>query len=277
MTESSKRISAAIAFIACVAVTPASFGTPTSWASEASPPLLTAGIFRIESERSYKLSLQLALRIMDAQTRKEQERSLLAVERMRQELAALGGKSGKTARALASANIALDNQISGLRNLTSANAGALYDVNEGLLNKLNFLSFALESETSDTGSRIVGLALRQASLAQRMAKIVLLRSLDKSAASRQGLQVDLAQSRNEFANGLKLLRVETTSNRFLNDRVDLAHQQWLFYEAALTSGAADVSSLRDISTTSDRIAELMIEIVRLGYDLPPDTALTARR
>ena len=242
-----------------------------------SPPLLTAGIVRIESERSYKLTLQVALGILDAQARKERGRSLLTIAQMRQELSELREKSAKTSRALTRANTALDDQTVGLPKLNAANAGLQYDINEDLLNKLNSLSFALESETDDAGSRIVGLALRQASLAQRMAKIVLLRSLDKSLAKKQGLQVDLAQSRIEFSNGLKLLSAETDADQRLTDRMNLAKQQWLFYEAALTSSTIDSSNLRDISTTSDRIAEQMVEIVRLGYALPPAPTLTARK
>jgi hypothetical protein len=173
-------------------------------------------------------------------------------------------------------NNALDGQIARLPKLTATNAGSMYDINEDLLIKLNFLSFALEAETSDTSSRIVGLALRQASLAQRMAKIVLLRSLDKSMAAKLGLQVDLAQSRIEFTNGLQLLSVEAGTDIKLNARIELAKQQWMFYEAALASAATNPTDLRNISTTSDRIAEQMIEVVHLSYSLPTDTVLSAR-
>ena len=50
----------------------------------------------------------------------------------------------------------------------------------------------------------------------------------------------------------------------------------MFYEAALSSAGADPADLRNIATTSDRIAELMVEIVRLGYALPPDPTVFAR-
>lgn len=142
---------------------------------------------------------------------------------------------------------------------------------------MNFLSFAIESETNDTASRITGLALRQASLAQRMAKIVLLRSMDKAMAAKQGLQVDLNQSRVEFVNGMALLAAETGREKALKERLILAQQQWLFYEKALNSPSFKAEDLRNISTTSDRIAEMMVEIVRLGFGLAPDPSILAQR
>ena len=186
---------------------------PPSRSIDVSPPLLTAGIFRIESERSYKLSLQVTLGILNDQAHKDRERSLMAITHARQELTGLADKSVKTSRALTRVNAALDDQVGGLHKLTPSTAASMYDINEDLLNKLNFLSFALESETTDTASRIVGLALRQASLAQRMAKIVLLRSLNKSMSTKQGLLVDLGQSKIEFANGLALLQAESGADR----------------------------------------------------------------
>ena len=245
--------------------------------SEVSPPLLTAGIFRIESERSYKLSLQVALGILTTQSIADRDRSLMLVAKARKDLSKITDKTSKTTKAFSRVNAALDDQVNALPKLTAKTAAATYDINEDLLNKLNFLSFALEAETNDTASRIVGLALRQASLAQRMAKIVLLRSVDKSLGSQQGLQVDLAQSKIEFSNGLALLLEEAGTDRLLKDRVALAQSQWMFYQAALASKSGTAIELRDISTTSDRIAELMVEIVRLGYALPPDSRLYAGR
>jgi hypothetical protein len=238
--------------------------------------LLTAGICRIESERSYKLSLQIALGILGDQARKELDRSIASIARMRQELSGLSDKSAKTSKALTRANFALTDQIDGLPKLTAANAGVMYDVNEDLQNKLNFLSFSLEADASESSSRLAALALRQASLAQRMAKIILLRSLDKSMASKQGLQVDLNQSRIEFKNGLDLLTSEAESDKQLKARVEVARGQWLFYESALASMTNSTNDLRSIATTSDRIAEQMIELVHLSYSMPIDKMNTAR-
>lgn len=238
--------------------------------------LLTAGICRIESERSYKLSLQIALGILGDQARKELDRSISSISRMRQELGGLNDKSTKTTRALTRANLALSDQINGLPKLTSVNASVMYDVNEDLLNKLNFLSFSLEADASEASTRLAALALRQASLAQRMAKIILLRSLDKSMIKNQGLQVDLVQSRIEFKNGLDLLISEAANDQQFKARVEIAKAQWLFYEAALISAANSPLELRSIATTSDRISEQMVEIVHISYSIPLDKVASAR-
>ena len=110
-----------------------------------------------------------------------------------------------------------------------------------------------------------------------MAKIVLLRSMDKSMYARQGLQVDLAQSRIEFINGMSLLAEQAQEDKALKQRLDLALQQWSFYDKALSSNGYKPEDLRNISSTSDRIAQMMVEIVRLGYRLPPDPSIIAER
>jgi hypothetical protein len=252
---------------------------PTPSLSAASPPLLTAGMFRLESERSYKLSLQMALGILSTHTEIERTRSLDSITRLRKELRKSISKSDKTERAFKRANLALNDQLEALPNLSVKTAAAMYDANEDLLIKMNFLSFAIEAETEDTASRITGLALRQASLAQRMAKIVLLRSMDKTMALKQGLQVDLAQTKIEFLNGMALLSAETKDEKSLEKRMVTAQQQWLFYEKALNAATFKPEDLRNISTTSDRIAEMMVEIVRLGFGLVanPKTLLLADR
>jgi len=245
-------------------------------ANLAPPALLTAGMFRLESERSYKLSLQMALGILNGHTEIERARSFENISRLRKDLSKQM-KTEKTGKAFNRVNSALNDQVDGLPKLNAKNAAGMYDVNEDLLIKMNFLSFAIESETNDTTSRITGLALRQASLAQRMAKIILLRSMDKNMQAKQGLQVDLAQSRIEFVNGMNLLAEEAQDDKALKERLTLAQQQWMFYERALSSPSLRAEDLRNISSTSDRIAQMMVEIVRLGYGLPPDPSIIAGR
>lgn len=240
------------------------------------PALLTAGMFRLESERSYKLSLQMALGILSGHTEVERSRSLDNINRLRKDLSRQM-RSDKTGKAFNRVNVALNDQVESLPKLNAKTAAAMYDVNEDLLIKMNFLSFAIEAESNDTTARVTGLALRQASLAQRMAKIVLLRSMDKNMQAKQGLQVDLAQSRIEFINGMNLLADEAQDDKALKERLQLAQQQWLFYEKALSSPSLRAEDLRNISSTSDRIAQMMVEIVRLGYGLPPDPSIIAER
>jgi hypothetical protein len=240
------------------------------------PALLTAGMFRLESERSYKLSLQMALGILSGHTEIERTRSLDNLSRLRKDLSRQM-RSEKTGKAFSRVNLALNDQVESLPRLNAKTAAAMYDVNEDLLIKMNFLSFAIEAESNDTAARVTGLALRQASLAQRMAKIVLLRSMDKNMQAKQGLQVDLAQSRIEFINGMNLLADEAQDDKALKERLNLAQQQWIFYEKALASPSLRAEDLRNISSTSDRIAQMMVEIVRLGYGLAPDPSIIAER
>ena len=239
------------------------------------PALYSAGLFRLESERSYKLSLQMVMGILNSHSTIERDRSLALIARLRKDLVKVTEKNEKANKAMTRATNALSDQISGLQNISSKNVAEMYDVNENLLNKLNFLSFALESSTEDKNSRIAALALRQASLAQRMAKIVLLRSLDKTQAKKEGLLVDLNQSRIEFVNGMGLLSNEIENDKAHKERLALAQQQWMFYEKALRSTSFTAEELRNISTTSDRIAQMMVEMVRLEFGMVPDPKVIA--
>ena len=240
------------------------------------PPLLSAGMFRLESERSYKLSLQLVLGILNGYTKVERNRSFNSISRLHKEVGKTSYSNEKSQRAFQRVNSALSDQVNGLSNLNSKTASYMYDVNEDLLNKLNFLTFAIESESNEDASHMVGLAMRQASLAQRMAKIILLQSLDATMAQKQGLKVDLLQSRQEFINGLSLLQDEVKSDHALSHRLSLAKQQWTFYDAAFQSKKLSAEDLRNISSTSDRIAQMMVEMVRLNYGLPPDPSIIAQ-
>lgn len=262
----------------CGGAASADFRPPTTpGITGVTPPLLTAGMFRLESERSYKLSLQMALGILNGHTEVERANSLQAIERFKKDLAKSVTRSDKAGKAFNRVNIALNDQVEALPRLNAKTAAAMYDVNEDLLIKMNFLAFALEADTSDNSSRISGLAMRQASLAQRMAKIVLLRSMDKSMAAKQGLQVDLEQSRIEFLNGMNLLASETSADKYLRERMQIVQQQWIFYDRALQAVNFKAEDLRNISSTSDRIAEMMVEMVRLSYGLTPDPKVLAER
>ena len=218
----------------------------------------------------------MALGILSGHTEVERTRSLDNISRLRKDLSRQM-RSEKTGKAFNRVNVALNDQVESLPKLNAKTAAAMYDVNEDLLIKMNFLSFAIEAESNDTAARVTGLALRQASLAQRMAKIVLLRSMDKNMQAKQGLQVDLAQSRIEFVNGMNLLADEAQDDKALKERLNLAQQQWIFYEKALSSPSFRAEDLRNISSTSDRIAQMMVEIVRLGYGLAPDPSIIAER
>lgn len=268
-----KRCSVLIALVAYASSSSAIPESSSVARRESVSPLLTAGALRIESERSYKLGLQAALEDPTTRSKAILDRSIGKVDRLRRELGGVSDKSDQTVAALKRANRALADQMKDLPKLTAANAASMYEINENLLNKLNALSSSLESDATEESSRVVALAMRQASLAQRMAKIVFLRSLDSSTKEKVGLRVDLAQSKLEFVNGMKLLEAESASNVMLKNAVALAKQQWMFYESALTSDSKNTVELKNIASTSDRITQQMMEIVNMKYGLPPDSMI----
>jgi hypothetical protein len=97
MHHTHKRTSLILALAIYVAAGMASAAVAVPHIAEATPPLLTAGICRIESERSYKLSLQMTLGILGEQARKERDRSIATVTRLQQDLVGAAEKSTKAA------------------------------------------------------------------------------------------------------------------------------------------------------------------------------------
>ena len=131
------------------------------------------------------------------------------------------------------------------------------------------LSLQLESANEPQLTRLYDLALRNDMLAQRLARIY----LDINAGHNGGSQqVDLRQTQREFATSLKELQIAPEGNDRIRRKLQLAQQQWLFFDSAVSSNLKqDGQAMRNVTTTSERISEVMVDIAKNYKDLisPP--------
>lgn len=115
----------------------------------------------------------------------------------------------------------------------------------------------LEQASGKPVGRIVNIAGRQRMLSQRMAAMYLGASwgVQATAATRA-----LDQARSEFTQALGVLKAAPEATPAIKAELDLAEQQYGFFDSALRSlkaGAADNRAQADVFTTSERILQVM--------------------
>jgi hypothetical protein len=113
--------------------------------------------------------------------------------------------------------------------------------------------------------RLVDLASRNDMLAQRLARIYMQMRAGQGGA---GAEVDLLQTRKEFSAGLNELMLAAANTPAVKNILELARQQWLFLELAVSDRSKKFDyTRRDVATTSERISQMMNETSRVYTQL----------
>ncbi len=74
----------------------------------------------------------------------------------------------------------------------------------------------------------------------------------------------MTQARREFDEALEELNGFNSNTPALTSRLELVKQQWFFFEAALDEQRpGDTTLATNVATTSERILEMMEEVVQL--------------
>lgn len=122
------------------------------------------------------------------------------------------------------------------------------------------LALQLESANDSPTVRLADLAQRNDMLAQRLARIYLQM---RAGYNGQSQRVDLVQTRREFVTGLGELGRAPENTAGIRNRLQLAQQQWSFFEQAVQStGRQDDTAMRNVASTSERISEVMEDIAQ---------------
>lgn len=142
----------------------------------------------------------------------------------------------------------------------------LYRDSESLVARLTFVSTAIASRDGEGLGTLIDLVTRAAATAQRVGKIDLARSGGLRSPS---LDVDSAQALVEFGSALDAIGGQRLDER-TRQELTLARHQWILLRPTLISGTAlpEPARRRQLASTTDRIAESLLELARRAARAP---------
>jgi nitrate/nitrite-specific signal transduction histidine kinase len=142
-----------------------------------------------------------------------------------------------------------------------ANGKKVLDLSEEVLHLAQQGTIQLEKFSGTSTSHLVNVSGRQRMLSQRMAKFYQA-AVWKVGSAQLSPEVDKA--RKEFSAILQELISTPNNSQALRDELELAKQQWFFFENALNQPpGADKTLPTNVATTSERILQTMENVVGL--------------
>lgn len=140
-------------------------------------------------------------------------------------------------------------------------AKKVMELSENVLQLSHDGTLQLVSLSKSESGPLVGVAGRQRMLSQRMAKYY--QAINWGVAPANGA-AELDKARKEFNIGLKALTEAPVTTQIIKRELDLARQQWMFFESALNSSGGDKSTqATTVATTSERLLDEMDKVTSL--------------
>lgn len=140
-------------------------------------------------------------------------------------------------------------------------AKKVLEISDSVLKLSHEGTLQLVSLSKSESGPLVGVAGRQRMLSQRMAKLY--QALNWGVTPANGA-AELAKARKEFDVGLKALSSAPVSTQVIKNELELARQQWMFFESALgNSGSDKAMQATTVATTSERLLDAMDRVTSL--------------
>jgi hypothetical protein len=217
-----------------------------------------SGRQRMLSQRLAKSYLQIGQAIDPERSRKILDSSLALFDRQLVELKAFAPTAENKAvlQDLSIAWLAYKEALVG-RAPNPRDAKTILVINEDVLAMAQTATVQLETLSGTATGRLVNIAGRQRMLSQRMAKFY--QAMNWGVAPAEANE-KLAQARKEFIAALSELAASPKNTPQIAREVQLAQQQWIFFDNALnagTTGGNRAQLATNVATTSERILEAM--------------------
>jgi hypothetical protein len=136
------------------------------------------------------------------------------------------------------------------------NASRVYRSGDQTLQRAHELTGLYEKFLGTPQAVLVNVAGRERMLSQRMARAFYFGKL-RIVADTAG---DLKTASEEFLAGLKRLQEAPQNTPDIKNELELAAQQWIFFQSAITGALPDLNSNRNVATTSERLLQQMNEV-----------------
>ena len=134
----------------------------------------------------------------------------------------------------------------------------IIQVSEEVVTIANKATGQLAAHSGTTSGNLVNISGRQRMLSQRIAKYA--QAMNWGVASANA-QAEMDKSKAEFVQKLGELSAAQINTPQIKDELDLGKQQWMFFDAALTGRGDKKANATNIATTSERILEVMDNVV----------------
>lgn len=136
-----------------------------------------------------------------------------------------------------------------------AGAKKVMEISDSVLQISHEGTLQLVSLSKSESGPLVGVAGRQRMLSQRLAKLY--HAVNWGVVPANGT-AELDKARKEFDVGMKALSGAPVSTQAIKKELELARQQWMFFENALgNSGSDKAMQATTVATTSERLLDAM--------------------